>query len=1350
MQSDDPDDTRPADLESVDLRRRELLVRFCQGAGASLIPSSLWGLAEPVPGGFASRNEQAGNAGYLLHPHYRSERPVDATLLKVQAGSDEFITEKYADQIAAILAEWSSSLLRSPRETEAIAKALAADFSGAALQPAESQVVRFDSTLQIRRNKFAGQPTLGRDDFLRDWQSVLSIFSKIVTAEFQITGIDASDADVSSKLPERLQTRIRYEIVGTGAGFYREQRVGNWDLGWVPSAAGGFFVRSWHTLDETQARSTSPVYLDITSVALGGNSSYAAQLQHGTDYWRTVLDGACGIDIYGHNGVSVADIDNDGFDDLYICQPAGLPNRLYRNRGDGTFEDITESSGLGILENTACALFADFSNRGRQDVIVVRANGPLFFLNEGGGKFRQKNDAFQFASPPQGTFTGVAAADYDRDGLLDIYFCLYAYYQGAGQYKSPSPYHAAENGPPNFLMRNQGDGTFRDVTAAAGMNQNNTRYSFCCGWTDYNRDGWPDLYVVNDFGRKNLYRNNGDGTFTDVAPEAAAEDIGAGMSVSWLDYDNDGAQDLYVANMWTAAGKRISTQKIFKKDSSSQVRTLYQKHALGNSLLHNRGTVFDDATRASGSGMGRWSWSSDAFDFDHDGFPDLYIANGMVSGPRELSNPELSRNEPSSSELPNDNSSRQDLNSFFWRQVVASSPDQARASDAYEQGWNAINELIRSDGTWSGYERNVFYANNRDGTFSDVSAVVGLDFVEDGRAFALADFDHDGRLEIFLKNRNAPQLRIVKNGMTDLPPSIAFRLQGTKSNRDAVGASVTIETGASRQTRMLQAGSGFLSQHSKDIFFGLGDASLGNVSLGHANLGDAKTPVHASIRWPSGLVQELQNLPINHRIWVEEGAESPRLEPFRAPVATTAAHPEVAAVQTAAKVEALPANVETWLLAPIAAPEFSLPDLSGRIHELSALRGRPALLTLWTTKTPDSLDGLKLFQKVNADWAAKSLQLITVNVDDPDVNYSNVNDPNVDHPANNDVRIFARQFSFPILRGSEDLAAIYNILYRQLFDRHRDLTLPVSFLIDSKGDIVKVYRGPLVPEHVEHDFENIPRTDAERLTRALPFTSKTHTLEFGRNYLSYGALFFQRGYLDQAESSFQQALRDDPSSAEALYGIGSVYLNQNKNAAAREAFERTVKLSANYPDTLPDAWNNLGVIATREGRVGDSVPCFLEALRLNPHHLLALDNLGNAYRSQKRWDEASKVLQRALEVAPQDAEANYSLGMVFAQTDDTARAEEHLQRALQSRPVYPEALNNLGVLYLVTQRRDQAVESFEQCIRVAPRFDQAYLNLARVYALEGARDKARAVLVDFLKRDPDHPQAKLALEQLQQ
>ena len=286
-------------------------------------------------------------------------------------------------------------------------------------------------------------------------------------------------------------------------------------------------------------------------------------------------------------------------------------------------------------------------------------------------------------------------------------------------------------------------------------------------------------------------------------------------------------------------------------------------------------------------------------------------------------------------------------------------------------------------------------------------------------------------------------------------------------------------------------------------------------------------------------MQELHDLPINHRIWVEEGAAPSRIEPFRARRREPGTTGELKSQPT----ETLPAIAETWLLAPVSAPDFSLPDLNGRMQTLSALRGKPVLLNL----------GAVGDDRCQQNWIAS--QSATTRHGRHTVFNSS---PSIfDVSASEEkLRAFVRdqRLSFPILQGSDDVAAIYNILFRYLFDRHRDLDLPTSFLIDAKGEIVKVYQGPVDPAHVEQDFRNIPNTAAERLARALPFPGVTEVTEFGRNYLSYGSVFFQRGYFDQAEASFQIALRDDPESAEALYGIGSVYLNQQKNAEGAGLF----------------------------------------------------------------------------------------------------------------------------------------------------------------------------------------------------
>jgi tetratricopeptide (TPR) repeat protein/peroxiredoxin len=555
--------------------------------------------------------------------------------------------------------------------------------------------------------------------------------------------------------------------------------------------------------------------------------------------------------------------------------------------------------------------------------------------------------------------------------------------------------------------------------------------------------------------------------------------------------------------------------------------------------------------------------------------------------------------------------------------------------------------------------------------------------------------------------------------MPQLGPAIAFRLTGTKSNRDAIGAAVTVETPSLRQTLFLQAGSGFLAQHSKELFFGLRET---------------QGPVAASIRWPSGLVQNLRDLPINHRIWVEEGSPSLRQEPFKTP-ASLAAGTSPAPI---AEASSLPVSAETWLLVPVSAPDFSSADLGGRTQSLSALRGKRVLLYFWSSALPNHQRELAEFDQSHAGWAKDGLQFLSVNADDLS--------------AAGDITAleFYRHFSFPILVSSPDVIAVYSILFRYLFDRHRDMPLPTAFLIDESGAIVKIYQGPVQREHIDQDFRQIPRTAGERLAEALPFPGVSETSDFGRNYLSFGSIFFDRGYFDQAEVWFKLALQDSPSSADALYGLGSVYLQQKKSAQARESFERALQLPAGYPGTLPNAWNNLGILAAREGHIDEAIQNFQRSLKIDPDHLIALDNLANAYRQLKRWDDAKTVLQRALRVNPDDPEANYSLGMVFAQLNDTQQAYDYLRKALAARPVYPEALNNLGILYVRTQRREEAEKSFQESIRVAPEFDPSYLNLARLYVLEGDAPKARAVLLDLLKQHPGHAQAEKELQELPQ
>jgi Flp pilus assembly protein TadD/peroxiredoxin len=1235
------------------------------------------------------RNPSFHFADFRVTPHYPAKSPLDDVLRKVVPGADEYVTEKYAFEIMRLLDEWSQGLKGGAPALGVLAKFLDASVEANSLVPIQESAVRSGDGIEVFRRRFATNAVAGRERFLHEIKNYLASMSRVETAEFEIVGIE----EIASSSP-MVRIDIRYDLVGTRADMWREERVGHWLTHWARNESNGWRVLRWEATEETLSRAREPIFIDVTSQALGQTESYRKQMLHGVDYWRTVLDGACGIDVYGNNGLAVGDIDNDGLDDLYVCQPAGLPNRLYRNRGDGTFEDVTEKAGVSVLDGTACALFADFESKGLQDLLVVCGSGPLLFVNQGNGKFLLKRDAFQFVRPPQGTFTHAAIADYDGDGRLDIYFCVYSYYLGLDQYHYPAPYFDARNGPPNFLLHNEGNATFQDRTEAAGLNVDNDRYSFACAWGDYNSDGAPDLYVANDFGRNNLYRNDGEGRFTVASTEAGVEDVGAGMSACWFDFDNDGKQDVYVANMWSPAGMRVSEQKCFHEKETENIRALYRRHAGGNSLYRNQGNgKFQNVSHAAGVEMGRWAWSSDAWDFDHDGYPDLYIANGYISGAGTSGREEG------------------DVASFFWRQVVGKSAQNATPSANYELGWNAINELIRSDASWNGCERNVFYANNHDGTFSEVSGTAGLDFPDDSRSFVLADLDHDGRLEVVLKNRNAPQLRILRNAMKGLGHSIAFRLRGKKSNRDAIGATVTVEADGHRQTRYLQAGSGFLAQHTKELFFGVGKI---------------EGTVRATIRWPSGRTQVFEHLPVDRRIEIEEGSEDFAGKPFEA------SPPSYARAGDPQKLEVLPSSVETWLIEPLSAPEFSLPDLSGKMRELRSFRGGFVLLHFWATASPACGEQMRLFQKHQSTLASSGLRILGINVDDP-------GDAGT-------VRSFVVKegLSFPVLLATQEVAGIYNIIYRYLFDRRRDLALPTSLLVNGDGMIVKVYQGPMNPERLTEDLKSVPGTAADRMRRALPFEGTLYGGEFQRNDFTYGVAMFQRGYLEQAAASFRQVIATKPQEPEAYYNLGTLYLRRNVFADARRYLEQTVKLRPNYPE----AWNNLGMVAAQEGQADEAIRNFRQSLLLRPSYVTALLNLGNLYRRQGAVEEAEKLLSRALEIEPDNPETQYSLGMLYARQEQLSRASQYLEKAVNLRPDYPDALNNLGVLFVREEQYPKAKEKFEICIRVAPNFDQAYLNLARLYVLLKDKEKAREVLLALLRQQPQHKMAQQALEML--
>ncbi len=441
-------------------------------------------------------------------------------------------------------------------------------------------------------------------------------------ADFKLYSIDAGSAGFT--------TLAYFEASVAGAGGSR-QLNSVWSTVWgLPADGDGepLLLRvEVEGYEETEAPG-GPLFVDVTESAVGHNPSYREQLLQPPDAWLNRITKAAGYNKTGWQGISVADVNGDGLDDIFLPEQGGLPNRLYVQNRNGTFDDRSAEAAVDYLERALAGLFVDLDNDGDPDLVLSSRPAVLVLENDGSGRFARVRHVA--GDIPDGN--SLSAADYDNDGDLDLYVCAYRRAYDERGVASPVPYHDANNGGRNALLRNDGGFRFVDATAETGLDANNRRFSLAAAWEDVDGDGDADLYVANDYGRNNLYRNDG-GRFVDVAGEAGVEDISSGMSVSWADYNRDGRMDLYVGNMFSAAGNRITYQRKFERDRQRAGPLAdVQRMARGNSLFAGAsGGGFVDRSVEANVTMGRWSWSSVFADIDNDGWEDLVVANGNLT-----------------------------------------------------------------------------------------------------------------------------------------------------------------------------------------------------------------------------------------------------------------------------------------------------------------------------------------------------------------------------------------------------------------------------------------------------------------------------------------------------------------------------------------------------------------------------------------------------------------------------------------------------------------------------------------------------------------------------------------------
>jgi hypothetical protein len=570
-------------------------------------------------------------------------------------GWDTEVTSSAADKVLKQLGTY----LKDPEHLDAakLDKYVAPEFTCGPLMPEARVTVFRDGVFHIERGRVEKKVALNFSERYQGSKGLVQALheltaplkgAKDIHTKFKLFRIQPTSADTF--------TTVQFFAYSGHLPQGMIEQNATWEMLWkLESSSSDPTNKSARLLgiqvsDFELCHSTQPkgLFADCTRSVLEKNDCYQKQFLHGLNTWFERIQDTRNFYLLGNPGLAVGDVNGDGLDDLYVCQEEGLPNRLFLHQPDGSVRDVSEAWGVNWLHSSRGALIVDLDNDGKQDLAVAMVGYVVLAQNLG--------DRFEIRHllPTDGDTMSLSAADYNGDGKLDLHACVYfsktpferRFGEGGAGLEGERPGTRGElvssnalandgqGGGRDALFRNdikEGKWAFADVTKDAGLDADNRRFSFAACWEDFDNDSKPDLYIANDYGRNQLYRNEGNGRFKDIARELGAEDTAFSMSASWADYNQDGWMDLYIGNMFSGAGNRITFQPQFLKDKGGDRKTKYQRYARGNTLLKNLKGSFSDVSEDAGIAMGRWTWSSNFVDINNDGLEDLLVANGYIT-----------------------------------------------------------------------------------------------------------------------------------------------------------------------------------------------------------------------------------------------------------------------------------------------------------------------------------------------------------------------------------------------------------------------------------------------------------------------------------------------------------------------------------------------------------------------------------------------------------------------------------------------------------------------------------------------------------------------------------------------